>query len=673
MADEGTTFTRSIHFCFAPKAKLFTFLGIFPAYNFQKLKLIDSKVSQLKVYLLCGMFTLSIFIVLATRAILPHRLLANEWCEIIIGILSCIIIVSSIINSWTRRNSYHQIITGIGAMEKLNTCPSITKKEKRIRRHCSCILIALNALNLQYAILFTYWLFCSFPWPLRLVLEQKVVYVFYITIICYLTIALLTCCREKYKEVNAVMRKMKQSQVYEESAVLKQIRRTKDQFRKLSEIVKQLNSLLSPVFLFMPTTCSLSLLELGFFLKHVWPQNSDMVAFPITKLLVGITFFSECFGAMTSSGSQLLHLSRFFTFLGILPPYSASTRKVLTTQYHLVKVATLIAVYTALNFISLVFRQMYHQRPIVYNIVECLTNVSLWLLVVATIGYSYSRTNLFQELYDELRVISVKLRENKSGAEIGNRKLLHCYIKVMVLLVITWISYYAPPGFNTDVQYLFISLMYIQQEIVFYFYCISTCFVLETLQSTCKTLYQDLNRKIWKIRSSRIFDDTELLKEIKTCADIFMRLSRVVQILSKLFAPIFSFLPMVCSSWIVHFSLYMKHWGHTYFTSLGDKIGAFIFISILLAATSTIMIRCDQIVTESKKIMTTCYDLQDCLSIYSKPYAELQEFTKKIPSIKVEFTASGLFRVDRSIIFSVMGSVATYFIVVEQFLDKNGK
>lgn len=67
--------------------------------------------------------------------------------------------------------------------------------------------------------------------------------------------------------------------------------------------------------------------------------------------------------------------------------------------------------------------------------------------------------------------------------------------------------------------------------------------------------------------------------------------------------------------------------------------------------------------------MTTCYDLQDCVSIYSKPYLELQQFTNKIPDCKVGFTASGFYNIDRSIMFSVNGSVATYFIVAEQLWD----
>lgn len=291
MAVVETTFTRSIRYCFAPRAKLFTCLGIFPAYNFEDLNLIDSKTSQLKVYLLCGLFPLSILIWLVTQALWPTRLVISEWCKIIAGILSLIIIVAFIMNSWIRRDTYHQIITGIRAMEKLNTCPSITENEKRIRRHTLWILIGLNALNLQYAIFFTYWLFCSVSWPLHLVLEQELVHVFYITSICFVTISLLTCCREKYRELNAVMLQMTRSKVHEEYAVLKQIRRTKGQFKKLSEVVQKLNSLLNPLFLFMPITCCLSLLEMGLFVKHVWPQNSEMVAFPISKLLVGITFF----------------------------------------------------------------------------------------------------------------------------------------------------------------------------------------------------------------------------------------------------------------------------------------------------------------------------------------------------------------------------------------------
>lgn len=294
----------------------------------------------------------------------------------------------------------------------------------------------------------------------------------------------------------------------------------------------------------------------------------------------------KCFGAMSTSISQLLNFSRFFIFLGILPPYRASTRKVLTSKRHLAKVATLIAVYTVLNFISLVIRQRDQMRPIVYNCVECITNVSLWLLVVSTICYSYSRTNLFQQVYDGLHVISTKLRDSQKA---GNRKLPSCYIKVVVLLAVTWLWYYAPSGFNINVQYMLTCLMYIQQEIVFYFYCISTCFILETLQSICISHYQDLNRKLWKIRSSRVFDDNLLLKEIKTCGEIFVRLAKVVKILNQLFAPIFYFLPMVCSSWIVHFSLYMKHWGHEYFTSLGDQIGAFVFVSILLVGLQQIV------------------------------------------------------------------------------------
>lgn len=65
--------------------------------------------------------------------------------------------------------------------------------------------------------------------------------------------------------------------------------------------------------------------------------------------------------------------------------------------------------------------------------------------------------------------------------------------------------------------------------------------------------------------------------------------------------------------------------------------------------------------------MTTCYNLQDCISIYSKPYLELQKFTDKIPDCKVGFTACGFYNIDRSIMFSVIGNVATYFIVAEEF------
>ncbi|XP_050306210.1 uncharacterized protein LOC126743255 [Anthonomus grandis grandis] len=90
-------------------------------------------------------------------------------------------------------------------------------------------------------------------------------------------------------------------------------------------------------------------------------------------------------------------------------------------------------------------------------------------------------------------------------------------------------------------------------------------------------------------------------------------------------------------------------------------------VAMIEVATSTTVILCDQIVTQSKKTMTVCYSLQDYISIFSTPYQELQLFTNRIPIRKVDFNALGLFQSKRSLILSIMGGVATNFIVAEQF------
>lgn len=50
---------------------------------------------------------------------------------------------------------------------------------------------------------------------------------------------------------------------------------------------------------------------------------------------------------------------------------------------------------------------------------------------------------------------------------------------------------------------------------------------------------------------------------------------------------------------------------------------------------------------------------------------KLQQFSMQLVHLKVQFTAAGLFNIDRTLYFTICGAVTTYLIILLQFTNQN--
>lgn len=84
-----------------------------------------------------------------------------------------------------------------------------------------------------------------------------------------------------------------------------------------------------------------------------------------------------------------------------------------------------------------------------------------------------------------------------------------------------------------------------------------------------------------------------------------------------------------------------------------------------------IVLTCDDLMSESKKTTTLCYNLYEQSYGNFKQRKELFKLAKYVRSNVVNITAANFFIFDKSAILGMLGSFATYAIIILQFLDKN--
>jgi gustatory receptor len=80
----------------------------------------------------------------------------------------------------------------------------------------------------------------------------------------------------------------------------------------------------------------------------------------------------------------------------------------------------------------------------------------------------------------------------------------------------------------------------------------------------------------------------------------------------------------------------------------------------------TIAIPIDSTVKEAKRFIDLCYKLQEKFIQESKEIEVLTRLVDHSKNFIPEFSAAGFFNINKSIIFSLVGNVATYFIITIQ-------
>lgn len=82
-----------------------------------------------------------------------------------------------------------------------------------------------------------------------------------------------------------------------------------------------------------------------------------------------------------------------------------------------------------------------------------------------------------------------------------------------------------------------------------------------------------------------------------------------------------------------------------------------------------IIVSCDGVIKEKKRIVGICHNQQGILPLYSRERDEIFKFLEFIESSKPLYTAAGYFAINRSTTFELLSVVTTYFIVLTQFKE----
>jgi gustatory receptor len=91
-----------------------------------------------------------------------------------------------------------------------------------------------------------------------------------------------------------------------------------------------------------------------------------------------------------------------------------------------------------------------------------------------------------------------------------------------------------------------------------------------------------------------------------------------------------------------------------------------LFILLFQYNVLTIVIPIDSTLKEAKKFVDLCYKLQEQFIQESKEIEVLSRLVDHSKNFKREFSAAGFFDINKSIIFSLVGNVATYLIITIQ-------
>ncbi|KAJ3647941.1 hypothetical protein Zmor_019784 [Zophobas morio] len=81
----------------------------------------------------------------------------------------------------------------------------------------------------------------------------------------------------------------------------------------------------------------------------------------------------------------------------------------------------------------------------------------------------------------------------------------------------------------------------------------------------------------------------------------------------------------------------------------------------------TIVLKCDATTQEAQKFFDICVKIQDQFNMDSKQIDVITKLTNYSQRFFREFSARGYFKINKGIIFSLIGNVTAYLIIVMQF------
>jgi hypothetical protein len=212
------------------------------------------------------------------------------------------------------------------------------------------------------------------------------------------------------------------------------------------------------------------------------------------------------------------------------------------------------------------------------------------------------------------------------------------------------------------------------------YYEFLTVNLLNSFIQSFKSRYEDLNERLLKIGKER-----KAIQELADLAHCYRILGETIEIFNKMFGVQLIMIIFHCGTEIVSclnitFVSFVMGDNSLYLHIMMTNFAVLICISVSLTVTKllrtvflsfqynvlTIIIPIDSAVKEAKRFVDLCYKLQEEFIQESKEIEVLTRLVDHSNNFMRKFSAAGYFKINKGIILSLVGNVATYFIITIQ-------
>ncbi|KAJ3647711.1 hypothetical protein Zmor_019574 [Zophobas morio] len=298
--------------------------------------------------------------------------------------------------------------------------------------------------------------------------------------------------------------------------------------------------------------------------------------------------------------------------------------------------------------------------------IQTVTHANLLILNTFTIIKSaFLGADDWKRLFLKLKYIDVKL-QNKGKKE-HTIKTFYCQVIAKQTLFAILLTYQIFFWFKVAQPNL---LKFCGATVIYLYYEFLVVLLITGLVESFRSRYRDLNKKLvmayklpkFVLGLSNVSEDYRIMSEIVHTFNKIFGYQIIIIIVRCGFETIFAFVSFDSAASALYGDLYV--YGMIYIIDL-LLIVVYNFLTIIISINSTVQ--------EAQTFVDLLYELQEKFCESSKESRALAKLISHAKHFQPKFTARGLFKLDKSVIFGVIGNVATYLIITFQLNDSERK
>lgn len=251
--------------------------------------------------------------------------------------------------------------------------------------------------------------------------------------------------------------------------------------------------------------------------------------------------------------------SRFFTFLGILPPYNFSEGKPEQFLLYKYKVFAFIVVITITSAVSLYERVTLVDLEPLACVCIMLTHTLNWAIIVVFMMATVTKREMFLDVFHKLIAIEETNTSPINAKEMTSFRRARLYFILVHLIFLHYILVYNYTLLSLTAWTFRFSTLILQIGIVQSYYVSMILYITITLLKSVKSKYAELNCMVTILKQTKIYEEKALVEHIKAVKQVFIKLAKTVNMLNQLLGPLMGIMPLNCSIASLEIFLHIKH------------------------------------------------------------------------------------------------------------------